>query len=265
MSKQVESIEPIAACSLPFAARPTPAGEALPTRAAAGESASGRTIAGQPASTAAGAGAAPAALPPACANGAQSVQVAAEYTLVLETGGPSQPGWWRFRVRAADGTEQFEAGDVEPDARGERLSLLTAVRALEALEGPSHVTLVGASRYVRQGITFGLPEWRENGWQWEYFGQMVPVRDRDLWQRLDRALRFHQVDCRVWRSDGPHASPPAWRAQAARQGMAPRQRSRVAVAWERLRRWFETACGACGVLRTARNGPAPRRLAGAPG
>ena len=48
-------------------------------------------------------------------------------------------------------------------------------------------------------LKFGLAEWRANDWQWERFGQMVAIRDGDLWRRLDRALAFHQVECRLWR------------------------------------------------------------------
>ena len=66
------------------------------------------------------------------------------------------------------------------------------------------VTLIGCTRYVEQGITFGLPEWRENDWRWEYFGQMVPVRDADLWQRMERVLTFHQVNCGQRRFDAGH-------------------------------------------------------------
>ncbi len=101
------------------------------------------------------------------------------------------------------------ADDVDPDARGDRLELLTVVRGLEALEQPSRVTLWTPSTYVREGIRHGLREWRENGWQWEYFGRMVPVKNDDLWKRLDRAMEFHQLDCRTWRIDPAHTSQGA--------------------------------------------------------
>ncbi len=89
--------------------------------------------------------------------------------------------------------EQFEAADAEPDAQGERLELLAVVRGLEALEQPSRVTLVTPSKYVNRGLTYGLEEWRANDWQWEHFGEMVPVKNRDLWQRVDRALAYPPV------------------------------------------------------------------------
>src|SRR5690606_23293920 len=81
---------------------------------------------------------------------------------------------------------------------GERLELLAVVRGLEALDGPARVTLVTKSRYVSRGLRFGMTEWRANDWQWERFGRVVPVKDHDLWQRIDRALLFHQVECQAW-------------------------------------------------------------------
>lgn len=126
------------------------------------------------------------------------------YLLTSEACRTEGLGRWRFVLRPADGSAAFEAADVEPDVWGERLDLLTVIRALEWLDRPSRVTLVGCTRYVQQGVQFGLPEWRDNGWRWEFFGQMVPVRDADLWQRMDHALRFHRVECGQRRFDAEH-------------------------------------------------------------
>ena len=128
-----------------------------------------------------------------------------KYLLFSEpSGGPR--GTWKFVLRSIHGSECLEASDDEPGVCGERLELLTVVRGLEALDQPSKVTLVTPSKYVREGIRYGLREWRSNGWRWEYYGEMVPVKNRDLWQRIDRALRFHEVDCRRWRFDRAHTS-----------------------------------------------------------
>ncbi len=72
---------------------------------------------------------------------------------------------------------------------------------LEALDQPSRVTLVTSSKYVHRGLLYGLQEWRSNDWMWEHFGEMAPVKNRDLWQRLDHALAFHELDFRPWRFD----------------------------------------------------------------
>jgi ribonuclease HI len=129
------------------------------------------------------------------------------FVLVSESNAAGEAGRWRFVLRSEDGLERLAAEDVEPDVRGERLDLLAVVRGLEALEQPSRVTLVTRSDYVRKGIRFGLTEWRKNGWQWEYFGEMVPVKNGDLWQRVDRAMRFHEVECRSMRVDAAHRVP----------------------------------------------------------
>jgi ribonuclease HI len=115
-----------------------------------------------------------------------------------------KPGDWRFVLESVDGSSKLEIVDTEPEVRGERLELLAVVRGLEAIDEPARVTLVTPSRYVSRGISYGLTDWRENGWQWERHGEMVPVKDRDLWQRVDRALEFHRVECRQWRLDAPH-------------------------------------------------------------
>jgi hypothetical protein len=87
------------------------------------------------------------------------------------------------------------------------------IRGLEALDEPSRVTLVTSSRYVRRGLLYGLTEWRTNDWAWEWYGQMVPVKNRDLWQRLDRALEYHHVECRRWRLDNAHFTMERPRAE----------------------------------------------------
>ena len=123
-------------------------------------------------------------------------------------------------LQPVDGSDGVEVSDVEPDTRGERLELLTVVRALESLDQPSRVTLLGCCRYVEQGIMYGVAEWKENDWRWECFGQMTPVRDTDLWQRMDRLLQIHQVDCRRRRFDAEHEllSGPHWDLQKTAKG-----------------------------------------------
>jgi ribonuclease HI len=154
--------------------------------------------------------------------------------LLFSESNRSQPqGHWRFVLQSLDGSEQFEAADEEPNVHGERLELLAVVRGLEALPAPARVTLVTPSRYVNRGLMQGLPEWRTNGWQWEHFGEMVPVKNRDLWQRVDRALGFHQIECRIWRFDLPHSRPGLERpsepaaASAIPAASAPRSRRRA--------------------------------------
>jgi len=131
------------------------------------------------------------------------------FLLFSEARGKTRQGQWRFVLQAADGSATFEAEDLEPDVRGERLELLAVIRGLEALDQPSRVTLFTPSKYVSRGIAYGLEEWRRNDWTWECFGEMVPVKNRDLWQRLDQALHYHTIEFRIHRTDDAHAAPAA--------------------------------------------------------
>jgi ribonuclease HI len=118
------------------------------------------------------------------------------YLLYSEAGRcAGTPPQWRFVLQPIGRDQFLIAADSEPDTHGNRLELLAVVRGLEALEQPSHVTLITRSRYVSRGIRHGLGQWRERHWRWERFGQLVPIRDLDLWQRVDRALQFHEVEC----------------------------------------------------------------------
>lgn len=125
----------------------------------------------------------------------------AHFLLFAEARWAGQIGSWRFVLSEVGMGDALSATDVEPISCRERLELLAVVRGLEAIDRPARVTLVTDSRYVSRGIKHGLDDWRAAEWQWERFGQLVPVRDRDLWRRVDRALEFHELDCRLWRFD----------------------------------------------------------------
>jgi ribonuclease HI len=120
---------------------------------------------------------------------------------------------WKFVLQSLAGDEQLAAADTEPGARPSRLELLAVVRGLEALDQPSRVTLLTRSRYISRGLRRELNHWRDHGWRWERFGQFVPIRDHDLWQRVDRALQFHQVECCALGDTAAtqRAMPTAWR------------------------------------------------------
>lgn len=168
------------------------------------------------------------------------------YLLFSESCRKNSQGEWRFVLQSIDGAQQLEAADAEPDARGERLELLAVVRGLEALAQPSRVTLVTPSKYVNRGLTYGMEEWRANDWQWEHFGEMVPVKNRDLWQRVDRALLYHQLECRTWRFDLPHLATQVATSPAPRPRRTASSTSRRRRLGGRLRRrlaacdrWFD--------------------------
>lgn len=183
------------------------------------------------------------------------------FLLVSESSQLGEPGRWRFVLRCAEGGEPMVADDFDPEARGDRLELLTVVRGLEALEQPSRVTLWTPNTYVREGIRHGLRQWRQNGWLWEYFGRMVPVKDEDLWKRLNRAMEFHEVDCRTWRVDRAHnsrAAEPKYHDKATATEQMPRrcQMTRIEQVREKLRRWRTS------IRRSLSGGAGTSRLAG---
>lgn len=181
------------------------------------------------------------------------IVAAPHYLLFSESCRKSSQGQWRFVLQSIDGTDQFEAADEEPNAQGERLELLAVVRGLEALAQPSRVTLVTPSKYVNRGLTYGLEEWRANDWQWEHYGEMVPVKNRDLWKRVDHALAFHDLECRTWRFDLPHAGPDAAvpaKTRPAKAVVATRSRSRSGRLWRRslaFQRWWDNRLRSLGL------------------
>jgi ribonuclease HI len=130
-----------------------------------------------------------------------SIERGVHYLLFSEARFDGATGSWRFVLSEVGGSENLAAADVEPITCRERLELLAVVRGLEAIDRPARVTLVTNSRYVNRGLKHGLTDWRACHWQWERFGQLVPVRDGDLWRRVDRALQFHEMDCRLWHFD----------------------------------------------------------------
>jgi ribonuclease HI len=90
----------------------------------------------------------------------------------------------------------------EPATTNNRMELMAAIGALEALKRPCVVTLTTDSRYVMQGIEQWLPKWRANGWR---TADRKPVKNQDLWQRLSDAVGTHQVRWQWVRGHNGHA------------------------------------------------------------
>ncbi|WP_240099749.1 ribonuclease HI [Thermomonas flagellata] len=114
-------------------------------------------------------------------------------------GNPGPGGWaalleWR-------GVERELAGG-EPITTNNRMELMAAIAALEALKEPCEVALSTDSQYLRQGITEWLPGWRRRGWK---TAGGEPVKNRDLWERLDAAAARHAVQ---WHWVRGHAGHP---------------------------------------------------------
>jgi len=152
------------------------------------------------------------------------------YLLFSEAQGSRDDRRWHFVLQPPGATPELDEADHETENDAQRLELLAVVRGLEALDQPSAVTLVTRSDYVRRGLRYGLAHWRADQWQWERFGEMVPVKNVDLWQRLDRAMQYHDVECRTWRIDRPHGTRVAPRSPRRNPGSSVRGMLRSLVA-----------------------------------
>lgn len=110
------------------------------------------------------------------------------------------PGGWGALLRS-NGHEKRLSG-AEPLSTNNRMELMAAIKALEALRRPCNVHLVTDSTYVRDGITRWLPGWKRKGWK-TASGQ--PVKNQDLWMSLDAVCRRHTV---TWEWVKGHSGHP---------------------------------------------------------
>ena len=135
------------------------------------------------------------------------------------SGNPGPGGWGALlQARSGDAVVKERAlSGGEAHTTNNRMELLAAINALEALEKPSTITVVTDSAYVKGGITEWISGWKRRGWQ---TSTRKPVKNEDLWRRLDAAQARHRV---TWEWVKGHAGHPEnERAdELARAGMAP--------------------------------------------
>lgn len=110
------------------------------------------------------------------------------------------PGGWGVVLRS--GGHVKELNGAEPLTTNNRMELTAAIRALETLKRPCRVTLVTDSEYLRKGITEWLANWKRRGWR---TASRTPVKNSELWQRLESAAERHRVR---WRWVKSHAGDP---------------------------------------------------------
>jgi len=113
------------------------------------------------------------------------------YTDGACSGNPG-PGGWGAWLQSGDHEKELFGG--EPETTNNRMELMAAIIALETLNRPSTVKLSTDSVYVRDGITKWLPNWKRNGWK---TAAKKPVKNDDLWQRLDIAQAPHSIEW-IW-------------------------------------------------------------------
>ncbi len=145
------------------------------------------------------------------------------YTDGACSGNPGPGGWGVLLVARNGGTvvKERELSGGEAETTNNRMELLAAIAALEALDRPSAITLVTDSAYVKNGVTQWIHGWKRNGWR---TAAKKPVKNDDLWQRLDTAQDRHDV---IWEWVKGHAGHPEnERAdKLARDGMKPYRKS----------------------------------------
>ena len=101
------------------------------------------------------------------------------------------PGGWGAVLRYNGNERQLHGG--ETPTTNNRMELMGAIQALETLREPCRITLYTDSNYVCQGIAEWLPQWRKRHWK---TADKKPVKNQDLWQRLDAAASRHKVQWR---------------------------------------------------------------------
>ncbi len=99
------------------------------------------------------------------------------------------PGGWGVLLRYGEHERELYGG--EPETTNNRMELTAAIRALEALDQPCQVVLTTDSEYVCRGMTEWLAGWKRRGWR---TAARKPVRNQDLWQRLDELVQEHDVE-----------------------------------------------------------------------
>ena len=141
------------------------------------------------------------------------------YTDGACSGNPGPGGWGVLMQakRGAEGIKQRELSGGEALTTNNQMELMAAITALETLEKPSTITIVTDSQYVKNGVTGWIFGWKKNGWK---TSAKKPVKNVELWQRLDAAQARHRV---TWEWVKGHAGHPEnERAdELAREGMAP--------------------------------------------
>ena len=124
------------------------------------------------------------------------------------------PGGWGALLRYRGREKELYGG--EPETTNNRMELLAVIRALEALTRSSSVRITTDSQYVKKGITEWIHNWKRNGWK---TAARKPVKNADLWQRLDELAARHDVTWAWIKGHSGHADND--RAdQLANQGIA---------------------------------------------
>lgn len=109
------------------------------------------------------------------------------------------PGGWGAILRWRGEEKEIYGG--EPDTTNNRMEMMAAIQALEGLKRVTDVVLYTDSTYLRDGVTKWIHGWKRNGWK---TAAKKPVKNEDLWRRLDDALADHEIDFRWVKGHSGH-------------------------------------------------------------
>lgn len=125
-----------------------------------------------------------------------------EVTIHSDGGCEGNPGPGGWAAVLAYGAQRKEISGGEPATTNNRMELLAAIRALEALKGPCQIEFFTDSEYLREGITKWVPGWKARGWMRTL---KKAVKNEDLWRKLDELAAKHQIAWRWLRGHAGHA------------------------------------------------------------
>ena len=109
------------------------------------------------------------------------------------------PGGWGALLRF--GAEEKELFGGEPETTNNRMELTAVIEALAALKRPCDVKVTSDSTYVLKGIQEWMPNWKKRGWK---TASKKPVKNVDLWQKLDALIGLHSIDWRWVKGHSGH-------------------------------------------------------------
>jgi ribonuclease HI len=103
------------------------------------------------------------------------------------------PGGWAFILRHPATGKELESSGGQPETTNNRMEMTAVIRGLEALTRPARVEVITDSIYVGKGLSEWLPKWKRNGWRRREGNQLKPIKNEELWRRMDELLAKHQV------------------------------------------------------------------------
>ncbi len=109
-------------------------------------------------------------------------------------------GGWGVLLRRGGGEETLRGGEAM--TTNNRMELTAVIKGLEALKEPCRLSITTDSKYVMSGVTEWMPKWKRNGWR---TSDKKPVKNIDLWRRLDELAAPHEID---WKWVKGHSGHP---------------------------------------------------------